>query len=119
MYKICPYSGVQFEPKRRDQIFASPQYRRSWHNDIQAEKRKALSDIKLLKKNFEILEQLDIPIDGRKSFEKDFLLRKGYVLDAVSRLVSFENAIRTSVCGFIILKSSDDKIITIVNKTRK
>lgn len=119
MLKICPYSGKEFLPKRRDQVFASSVNRRAWHNEIEAQKRQVQADIKLLRKNFNILDGLDIPKDGRKSFSKDFLLQQGYVLDAISRLVFFENTTLTSVFGYILLKSSDGKTITIVNKTSK
>ncbi|MDE3234545.1 MAG: hypothetical protein KGO81_01230 [Bacteroidota bacterium] len=115
MEKTCPYSGIQFKPKRRNQVFASPQNRIRYHNENAAKAREMEQDIKKIRNNLKILASLGIKNGERKSFDKDLLLKKGYDPFAVSRLFMFENTLCSRVEHYVLLKSSDNKTFTFVN----
>jgi len=119
MLKTCPYSGVQFEPKRRDQVFASPAYRRNYHNEIAAAERADEEDIAVIRKNLKILKNLKINKGERKSFEKQWLLKQGLDLSAITRLIMFENRTCSRIESYVLLKSADGNTYTIVNERTK
>ena len=120
MLKTCIYSGVQFEPKRRDQVYASSDIRRKkWNEEAARIREKENDHLKLLRKNFQVLEGLNIKKDEQKLVNKDWLMKQGYTVDAVSRLVTYENTICSSVFGYVMLKSDDGKSYTFINTSSK
>jgi hypothetical protein len=76
--RTCPYSKVDFEPKRSNQKFASPQCRISHNNEINNSLRRKLNEInKLLLKNFKILDSLLGP-NKEVAVNKFFLRGAGF-----------------------------------------
>jgi len=78
MQQECPYTGEIFQPKRKNQVFASAKARRDYHNANAAELRKIKSPIdKALEKNFLILSER-IKKGESKTFTKEELLMNGF-----------------------------------------
>lgn len=57
--RTCPYSGIEFTPRRRNQIYANAQYRIAHNNEKSRIKRNSTSKIdKLIRNNYKILLEL-------------------------------------------------------------
>lgn len=88
MYRICPHSGEEFIPKRRNQVFATSKNRRDYHNNNMSELRVAKGAIdKILQKNFIILRAI-VPNQSQTTIiSVDELLRKGFNPHAFTHIV--------------------------------
>jgi hypothetical protein len=76
--RICPYSGIEFVPKRTNQVYAYAKYREDYNNKKNNEKRKVLNEFnKPLKKCFEILLNI---LNGQKEkiVHKEYLRGAGF-----------------------------------------
>jgi len=76
--RICPYSGIEFIPKRSNQIFANSGCRIAYHNNRNNDKRKELAKLfKPIEKQYEILLKL---LSGRKEVKvhKEYLRGAGF-----------------------------------------
>jgi len=113
MQKTCPYSGKQFIPKRRDQVYASPLERMRYHNEVAAELRRVKAPIdKALEKNFLILSEL-LQEGDTKTFEKDNLKKKGYMLSYFTHLDNHLGAYVMCLYHFVIIKTENPNTITV------
>ncbi|AFU67931.1 hypothetical protein P700755_000958 [Psychroflexus torquis ATCC 700755] len=79
--RICPYSGEEFIPKRRNQIYVNSSYRIAHNNNKSHEKRKYTSVVnKKLAKNYDILWKL--VNDEKKSIvHKEYLSGAGFLFN--------------------------------------
>jgi len=76
--RICPYSGVEFVPKRTNQVFANGKYRIAYNNQKNNSKRKHLASInKPLLKNYDILNQILVN-EQEKIVHKEYLRGIGF-----------------------------------------
>lgn len=76
--RICPYSGIEFKPKRSNQIFANSNCRIAYHNNRNNAKRKELAKLfKPIEKQYEILLKL---LNGRNQVQvhKEYLRGAGF-----------------------------------------
>lgn len=76
--RICPYSGIEFIPKRSNQIFANSDCRITYHNKRNNTRRKELAKLfKPIEKQYEILLKL---LRGRKEVQvhKEYLRGAGF-----------------------------------------
>jgi len=118
MLKVCPYSGVQFKPRRRDQVYASPINRMRYHNDIAAEIRRIKAPVdKILEKNFIILSGL-VKEGETKTFEKSFLIEKGYNTYFITHFDSYNEELAMCLYHFMILKTNNPNALTIINTNK-
>lgn len=76
--RICLYSKEEFQPTRNNQIFATKANRVAYHNDLNNEFRRKLSDInKELTQNYKILINV---LDNKESVivHEEFLKGTGF-----------------------------------------
>ncbi|MCK8480951.1 hypothetical protein [Psychroserpens algicola] len=84
--RICPYSGVEFAPKRTNQVFANDRYRIAYHNQKNNSKRKRLASInKPLLKNYDILNQI-LGDEQEKIVHKEYLRGAGFSFSVFTHL---------------------------------
>jgi hypothetical protein len=89
--RICPYSGVEFVPKRTNQVFSNDKYRIAHNNQKSNSKRKRLSAInKPLLKNYDILN-LIIGHEQEKVVHKEYLRGAGFSFSVFTHLHKDEN----------------------------
>jgi hypothetical protein len=85
--RICPYSGEEFRPKRRNQIYAKPEYRIAHNNEKGKAKREKTSLVnKALSKNREILERI-LESKTTATVHKEFLRGAGFSFRVFTHLV--------------------------------
>lgn len=76
--RICPYSSIEFIPKRTNQIFANNKYRIAYNNKKNNDKRKLLAEFNNpMKKCFEILLEI-LKGQNEKIVHKEFLRGAGF-----------------------------------------
>jgi hypothetical protein len=76
--RICPYSGIEFIPKRSNQIFADSECRIAYHNDKNNAKRRKLATLfRPIEKQYDVLLKL---LKGKKqvTVHKEFLRGAGF-----------------------------------------
>ena len=115
--KKCPFSGEEFVPKRRNQVYAKPEYRIAHNNEKGRIKREKTSKLnKILFNNAQILERL---LDGIRSrtVHSERLIGMGFSFKAFTHLHSDKVSEKTfyAVYGFALRKIDSDnfKIIRI------
>ena len=115
MYKTCPYSGVRFVPRRRNQVFACEQNRRDYHNEKAAELRHIKAPIsRSLDKNFKVLNQL-VEIGQIKTFKTSDLVSLGFNPKVFTHIEEFEGQLCRCVYQFIFPKSKSPDSITVIH----
>lgn len=114
MLKTCLYTGEQFVPTRKNQIFATAKHRRDFHNEIAAELRRIKAPIdKALEKNFLILTEL-VQEGEAKTFEKEHLNKKGYNTSFFTHLDNYQGKYAMCLYHFIILKTENPNSLTVI-----
>ena len=90
--RICPYSKVEFIPKRRNQIYADAKCRIAHNNEKSRNKRLSTYPInKLINKNYNIL--LEIMEDKNvEIFHGEYLKGKGFSFQVFTHLVPSKTA---------------------------
>lgn len=115
MLQNCPYTGEQFVPKRKNQVFASAKNRRDFHNEYAAELRRIKSPIdRALEKNFIILSEL-LQEGELKTFQREKLLIKGFNPSVFTNLDTFEGKPTLYLYHFVFPKSDNPNTITVKN----
>lgn len=115
MLKICPYSGEKFQPKRRNQVFASSKNRRDYHNERAAELRHIKAPVnKHLDKNLMILNQL-VPKGESRALKMTELVSMGFNPNVFTHVEQFQGKICRCVFQFIIPQSSNTETITVIH----
>jgi len=115
MLQKCPYSGEQFVPKRKNQVFATAKNRRDYHNETASELRRIKSPIdRQLEKNYNIFSEL-VQQGEIKSFPKDELLIKGYNPTFFTHLTLYEGKRCRGIYHFILPSSEDSNSVTVIN----
>ncbi len=90
--RICPYSGIEFTPKRSNQVFANKECRIAFNNRKHNEKRKRLAFInKPLLKNYDILSQI-LGSQSEKVFHKEYLRGTGFSFSVFTNLHKDQNS---------------------------
>jgi hypothetical protein len=118
MLKKCPYSGVQFLPKRKNQIFATSKNRRDYHNEVAAKLRSVKSPIdNMLSRNFNILSEF-VPNGKMITFDKEYLLSKGYNPKVFTHLEFYNDKTCPCLYHFVIVPSQNSNQIIIFNSIR-
>ncbi|MEI8129566.1 MAG: hypothetical protein WCG95_08135 [bacterium] len=116
MLRTCPYSGENFNPKRRNQIFSSAKNRQNYHNDRAAELRVIKAPIaKAIDRNLQILTQL-VGKDAKKIIKSDLLASLGFNHNVFTHLEMYEGKNCRGIFHFIIPPSNSIDYITIINK---
>ena len=114
MLKTCPYSGVKFEPKRKDQVYASPTYRMRYHNEIAASVRRIKAPIdKALEKNFLILSRL-IKEGESKSIDRKYLEQEGYNTSFFTHLNNYDGKLAVCLYHFVLPKTENTNTLTVI-----
>jgi hypothetical protein len=114
MLKTCPYSGTKFQPKRRDQVFATPLNRMRYHNDIAASVRRAKGPIdKALERNFLIMSKL-INQGETKTFDREYLDGQGYNSAYFTHLDNHNGKFAVCLYHFIIPKTDNPNTLTVI-----
>lgn len=114
MLKTCPFSGEKFIPKRKNQVFASAENRRNFHNDNAMEIRKLLSPInRNLEKNLIICSAL-VQEGESKMFRKEELLLKGFNPNFFTHLDMYNDSMCMCLYHFIFPKNENPNYITII-----
>ncbi len=98
----CPYTGLTFQPSRRNQVFVSAKARRDYHNANAAATRKIKAPIdKALEKNFLILSR-SLKKGESKIFAKEELLKKGYNTSYFTHLDMFKGKRSLHLYHFVL-----------------
>lgn len=103
-----PLTNELFEPKRRNQRFATAENRIRYHNELQAKKRDELAPYtRAINKNIRILEEL---MEGKNKewFHMAFLLGKGYTFNAYTDVV-FRDGKRCARVYHYIIREEDHR----------
>lgn len=109
-YKIDPFTGEKFVPKRSNQIFASSNNRIKYNNQRAGQFRKDIEwIIKPTMKNFKILEDL-LKNQKENIFHKEYLLGKGYSFDIITHYDSYEENQYPCLLDYMIIKLNSEKI---------
>lgn len=117
MLKTCPYSGLQFNPTRKNQIFATAKDRRDYHNATAADIRKLKSPIdRALEKNFIILSQR-LQIGETKIFSKEDLLISGFNPTFFTHLKWYDGKTSRCIYHFVLPKTDNPNTITVIYPT--
>jgi hypothetical protein len=115
MLKKCPFSGVQFLPKRKNQVFATAKNRRDYHNEVAAELRRVKAPLdKMLTRNYIILSEL-VPIGEMRTFDKEDLISKGYNQKVFTHLVMQNGKTCPCLYHFVSVPSDNPNQIKILN----
>lgn len=94
--KTCPYSGLEFFPKRSNQIYASSEYRIAHNNEKNNAKRRLMAPKhKALSKNRDILESI-LGGSKEKAVHVEFLKGKGFDFTVFSGV--YKNPKHESMC---------------------
>jgi len=113
MQQKCPYTGVIFQPKRRNQVFVSAKARRDYHNDNAAELRKIKAPIdKALEKNFIILSER-LQKGESKTFSKDELLMNGFNTSYFTHLDTFNGKTASFLYHFVLPRVENPNTIQV------
>jgi hypothetical protein len=89
--RICPYSKVEFIPKRSNQKFANKECRVAYHNEISNNVRKKIAKTnKPLLNNHKIFSEL---LSGKNEgvFHQEFLVGKGVSFQVFTGLKKLDN----------------------------
>ncbi len=114
MLKTCPYSGLQFKPTRKNQIFATAKHRRDFHNSIASDLRKIKAPVdRALEKNFILLTEM-IQAGESKTFSKDDLLISGFNPTFFTHLKLYNGKTSRCLYHFILPKSDNPNLITVI-----
>jgi hypothetical protein len=114
MLKTCPYSGLQFNPTRKNQIFATAKHRRDYHNATAADIRKLKSPIdRALEKNFIILSE-KLQAGETKVFSKEDLLISGFNPTFFTHLILYDGKTSRCLYHFVLPKSDNPNTITVI-----
>ena len=115
--RICPFSGEEFIPKRRNQIYAKSGYRIAHNNEVGRAKREKTSKLnKILFKNAEILKGI-LKGANTKKVHREFLRGAGFSFDGFTGLVEDKasNTIFYGVYGFGFKKIDNEYFKIIKN----
>jgi hypothetical protein len=113
MQQKCPYTGVIFQPKRRNQVFVSAKARRDYHNANAAELRKVKAPIdKALEKNFIILSER-LQKGESKTFSKDELLMNGFNTSYFTHLDTFNGKTASFLYHFVLPRVENPNTIQV------
>ena len=89
--KVCPYSKVEFIPRRSNQKFATKQCRVAYHNEISNSLRKKTANInKPLLKTYKIFSEL-LHNKNEGVFHQEFLIGKGVSFKVFTHLEKTAN----------------------------
>ena len=114
MLKTCPYSGITFEPKRKDQVFATPRERMKYHNEFAADLRRIKAPVdKALEKNFIILSEF-LNEGDTQSFNKEFLIKKGYNTSYFTHIDNYQENFVMCLYHFYILTTENPNTLTVI-----
>ena len=112
---IDPYSGETFRPKRRNQVFASAQNRKNYHNEKAADLRSIKSAVdRQLTRNFLIISNL-VEKGKQEIISKEELLLKGYNHNYFTHLDDFKGKVCRCIYNFILPPSENQNYITIIH----
>lgn len=117
MQKLCPNSGIQFIPNRKNQVYATAKDRRDYHNNHAAELRKVKSPIdKVLEKNFILLSER-LNQGESQTIAKEELLILGFNPNYFTHLKVFNGKTARCLYHFILPQSDNPNFITIIYPT--
>jgi hypothetical protein len=113
MQQKCPYTGVTFQPRRRNQVFVSAKARRDYHNANAAILRKIKAPIdKALEKNFLILSER-LNKGETKIFPKEELLMSGFNTSYFTHLDTFNGKTASYLYHFVIPRVDNPNTIQV------
>jgi hypothetical protein len=107
--KIDPYTGLTFEAKRRNQVFATRQNRIDYHNEQAAQLRDEKAPLnKPLHENLKILKSL---MEGKKEarFHKEFMLGGGFSFMHNTHSVEYKGKVVFAIYGYLWYREVDEK----------
>jgi hypothetical protein len=115
MLKTCPFSGEKFQPKRRNQVFASSKNRRDYHNGKAAELRQIKAPInRYLDRNLLILSQLVCKGES-KTLKMADLVSMGFNPNVFTHIEEYNGKMCRCVFQFIIPQSSSIDTIAVIH----
>lgn len=118
MKKIDPFTKEEFEPRRKNQVFANQKNKADYHNEkanILREKRSIID--KKINSNHRLL--LKILRDNNKiEIEEKILEGKGFFFNVFNHYVKHENFYANAIYEFVFFKRKDSNNITILKDDR-
>jgi hypothetical protein len=100
----------EFEPKRKNQLFACSKNRIKYHNLRATEFRNKVAYFNQpLQNNIKILDELMWGVEDA-IIHKEFLLGKGFVFEVFSHMYPFEGKNHFAVHHYLIIPLADQKI---------
>ncbi len=118
MKKIDPFTKEEFEPRRKNQVFANQKNKADYHNEkanILRDKRSIID--KKINSNHRLL--LKILMDKNKiEIDEKILEGKGFFFNVFNHHVRYENFYVNAIYEFIFFKQKDSNNIIIIKDDR-
>lgn len=118
MNKIDPFTKEEFEPRRKNQVFATQKNRADYHNEkanILREKRAVID--KKINSNHKLLLKI---LSDKNEIEIDekILEGKGFFFNVFNHFVKYENEYVNAIYEFIFYKQKNSSNIIIIKDDR-
>ena len=112
--RTCLYSGEEFIPKRRNQVFATEKNKSDYHNEQAAILREKRAKIdKKINSNHRILLQLLEKVNTIEVDEK-ILEGKGFFFNVFNHIVKYDNRHVYAIYEFLYFKEKNSIKIKII-----
>ena len=106
--KVCPYSNKLFEAKRQNQVFASAEDRKAYHNEQNNSLRKKLSFTnKKILKNYKIADEI-LGDFTDVSVHREYLKGKGFSFTVFTNLTKIKDELVFGLFDIAFMKLPDE-----------